>query len=200
MGPVSDERATWLARNVLPHERALRAWLRARRLNGLEIDDIVQETYTRLIIAPTVDHIRNTKAYTFQTASSVIADCLRKMKVVSIDSVFDLEHFDIVSRDPSPEDYAVDRDELHQLVKAIAALPEKVRQVFIFRRVDGLSQREVAVKMNIAESTVEKHMARGFLLMSDLFLYSGKETESSSSIGPDSKVRGFYAKRDRSRD
>ena len=38
MTGVSDERAIWLGRNVLPHESALRAWLRRRRLEGLEID------------------------------------------------------------------------------------------------------------------------------------------------------------------
>ena len=49
MGQYSDERAIWLGRHVLPHEPALRAWLRRRRLGGLEIDDIIQETYTRLV-------------------------------------------------------------------------------------------------------------------------------------------------------
>ena len=49
MGQYSDERAIWLGRHVLPHEPALRAWLRRRRLDGLEIDDVIQETYTRLV-------------------------------------------------------------------------------------------------------------------------------------------------------
>ena len=40
----SDERAIWLGRQVLPHEPSLRAWLSRRRLGGLDVDDIIQET------------------------------------------------------------------------------------------------------------------------------------------------------------
>ncbi|MBC7168934.1 MAG: RNA polymerase subunit sigma-24, partial [Phenylobacterium sp.] len=47
MGLVSKERAVWLAQRILPHEPALRAWL-SRRTAGLEVDDIVQETYAIL--------------------------------------------------------------------------------------------------------------------------------------------------------
>jgi hypothetical protein len=39
------ERDFWLERHVLPHEPALRGWLRGRYLKGLEIDNIAQETY-----------------------------------------------------------------------------------------------------------------------------------------------------------
>jgi len=45
---AAHERAIWLARNALPHEPALRAWLARRPLAGLEVDDIVQETYAIL--------------------------------------------------------------------------------------------------------------------------------------------------------
>jgi DNA-directed RNA polymerase specialized sigma24 family protein len=53
----SDERAIWLGRQVLPHEPALRAWLRRRRLGGLDVDDIIQETYSRLMTAESVQHV-----------------------------------------------------------------------------------------------------------------------------------------------
>lgn len=159
MYPGSDERALWLGRHVLPHEAALRAWLRRRRLQGLEIDDIIQETYSRLIAADSVAHITDPKSYTFQIASSVVIDHLRRMKVVSIASVPDLEAIEIRSEEPSPERQAIDRAELHRLAQAIAALPARVQEVFTLRRIHGLSQREVAQRMGIAESTVEKHMS-----------------------------------------
>jgi RNA polymerase sigma-70 factor (ECF subfamily) len=93
----------------------------------------------------------------------------------------DLEHLDIASLDPSPENQAIDRDELSRLAEGIAALPEKMRRVFMMRRVHGFSQREVALKMGISESTVEKHMARGLILMLDRFLNGGKGPEKASN-------------------
>lgn len=181
MGQYSDERAIWLGRNVLPHEPALRVWLRRRRLEGLEIDDVIQETYTRLIAAESVAHIRDAKSYTFQIAGSVVVDHLRRLKVVSIASVSDFDQFDMPSNEPSPERQVIDREELHRLAQFIAALPARVRDVFTLRRVYGLSQREVAERLGIAESTVEKHMARGFLLMLEQLGHGGNDPAQASS-------------------
>lgn len=177
----SDERAIWLGRQVLPHEPALRAWLGRRRLGGLDVDDIIQETYSRLMTAESVQHVHDARSYTFQVAGSVVIDHLRRMKVVSIASVPDLDILDVVSEEPSPERQVIDRDELHRLATLIARLPGRVREVFTLRRVYGLSQREVAEKLEIAESTVEKHMARGFLLMLEQFKDGGKQAAYPSN-------------------
>jgi RNA polymerase sigma factor (sigma-70 family) len=198
---IYDERATWLGRHVLVHEPALRAWLRRRRLGGLDIDDIIQETYTRLVAAESVAHVHDAKSYTFQIAGSVVIDHLRRMKVVSISSVPDMDYLEVVSDDPSPERQVIDRDELHRLAQIIARLPGKVRDVFTLRRVYGLSQREVAAKLGLAESTVEKHMSRGFLIMLEQFGYGGNAPSQPSSSGSE-KARNlrFDARKDRTSD
>jgi RNA polymerase sigma factor (sigma-70 family) len=182
MPPVSDERAIWLGRQVLPHEPALRAWLSRRRLVGLDVDDIIQETYSRLMTAESVQHVHDARSYTFQVAGSVAIDHLRRMKVVPISSVPDLEYLEVVSEEPSPERQVIDRDELHRLAGMIARLPARVREVFTLRRVYGLSQREVAEKLGISESTTEKHMARGFLLMLEQFRDGGNPAVYPSSL------------------
>ena len=199
MGDYSDERAVWLGRHVLPHEPALRVWLRRRRLEGLEIDDVIQETYTRLISADSIAHIRDAKSYAFQVAGSVVVDHLRRMKVVSIASVSDLDNLDMPSPEPSPERQVIDREELHRLAQLIATLPGRVRDVFTLRRVYGLSQREVAERLGIAESTVEKHMARGFLLMLAELGHGGNEPGRTSSLGS-GKIGFRFGRQDRTSD
>lgn len=183
MTGVSDERAIWLGRHVLPHEPALRAWLRRRNLGGLEIDDVVQETYTRLFQAESVAHIHEARTYAFQVAGSVVIDHLRRMKVVPLASVPGLEYLEVGSEDPSPERQVIDRDELTRLAGMIARLPGKVRDVFTLRRVYGLSQREVASRLGLAESTVEKHMAKGFLIMSEFHSHGGNAPSHPSKPG-----------------
>jgi RNA polymerase sigma factor (sigma-70 family) len=193
-----DGRAEWLGRQVLPHESALRAWLRGRSLGGQDIDDIIQETYTRLMAAQTVQHIRNAKTYAFQTAASVVVDHVRKMKVISIASVSDLELLEVISEEPSPENIVIDRDELNRLAGIIAAMPDKIGQVFTLRRVNGLSQREVAQEMGISESTVEKHMSRGFLLLLSAFGYGGNAPQATSnSVAARPLTRKRDAKKER---
>jgi RNA polymerase sigma factor (sigma-70 family) len=201
MASFLDERAIWLGRHVLPHEPALRAWLSRRRHDGLEIDDIIQETYTRLISAESVSHVLDAKSYAFQTAGSVVIDHLRRMKVVSISSVPDFDYLEVACDEPSPERQVIDRDELHRLALAIAALPAKVREVFTLRRVYGLSQREVAEKMSISESTVEKHMSRGFLIMLERLGHGGNGTPHPSNSRPGKfETRRFHVTKDRTPD
>jgi RNA polymerase sigma-70 factor (ECF subfamily) len=186
---VSNERALWLARYVLPHEPALRAWLRRRRPAGLEIDDILQETYARLIAAASVADVRNPKAYAFQVAQSVLISHVRRSKVVSFLALADIDAGEVRSEEPSPEHQLADRDELQRLAEAIASLPRRVREVFALRRVEGLSQREVAERLGIAESTVEKHMSRGFQQLMILFSRGGNPGAGASSSGERKKRR-----------
>jgi len=196
-----DARALWLGRNVLPHEAELRAWLRLRRVTGLEVDDVIQETYSRLLLAESVDHIRNPRAYAFQTAASVMIDHMRRLKVVPITSVANLEHLHAASDLPSPERQVIDREELYRLADAIAGLPEKVREVFRLRRIEGLSQRQVAERVGISENTVEKHMGRGLLLLLQAFRDGGNGKPESSTLRPAKiETTASNANKDRPRD
>jgi RNA polymerase sigma factor (sigma-70 family) len=164
----SDKRAYWLGRYVLPHEPSLRLWLNGRRLGpGIEVDDIIQETYSRLMAARAIEHIENVKGYLFQTATSVIIDHVRKMRVIPIETISELEFENAPTDAPSPERQVVGRDEFVKLAAVIASFPGKVREVFTLRKIQGFSQREVAQHLGITESTVEKRMGRAALLMID---------------------------------
>lgn len=171
--PTRD-RALWLARHVLPHEAALRAWLRRKNALGIEIDDVVQETYAILAGLESVANIRNPRSYAFQTAHSVVLAHLRRSKIVSIRSASDLELEMALSDVPSPEEAAQDRDELTRVVRLISELPAKVREVFVLRRVQGLSQREIAERLGISENSVEKRVSQGIRALAAAFGRGGK--------------------------
>lgn len=173
MTRVTDDRALWLGQHILPHEPALRAWLSRRRVGELDVDDVIQEAYARLITAPSVDGIRNPKTYLFQVARSVIATSLRGMKVVTI-AVSDPEVLGMAAEEPSAEIQLSDRQELQRLIEAIAALPEPTRAIFRLRRIEQLPQRAIAERLGMPESTVEKHISRALARMSDLFGRGGK--------------------------
>jgi RNA polymerase sigma-70 factor (ECF subfamily) len=199
MTRVSDERALWLARHALPHEPALRGWLQHRRLAGLEVDDVVQETYARLIALESVEHIRNSRNYMFQAAHSVLMTHLRRSKVVSFVTVADVEQLGLATSEASPENQAADRDELQRLAEAIADLPPRVRDVFVLRRVHGLAQRDVARRLGVSESTVEKHMSRGLHMLMGMFGRCGKPTAGASKAA-EKEVRASHGPRGGKRD
>jgi len=161
MSLATHERAIWLARHVLPHEPALRAWLGRRPLAGLEVDDIVQETYAILAGLERVDHIQTPRTYMFEVAKSVALGSLRRSRIVAFEALAEADGLEPPSADPSPETVAADRQELSRIAVLIAGLPAKCREAFTLRKVHGLSQREVARRMGVSENTVEKHVGKG---------------------------------------
>jgi len=181
MARIQTERASWLAQHILPHEHTLRAWLARRRVAELEIDDVVQEAYARLAFMDSVEGVCNPKAYLLQTAYSIVCTHLRRSRIVSIRGVEDAELWNFECQDPSPENRACDRDELNRILEIVARFPKQVAAVFMLRRIEGLSQRETAQRLNVTESTVEKHMAKGIRLFMDSIARSGIPSRGASN-------------------
>jgi len=181
MGQDFREKGRWLARHVLPHESAIRARLKRVHTYGLDVDDIVQEIYARIVSLPSPESIRYPKQYALQTASSIIIDHVRHSRVIPISSSGSLEQLNVVSPEVDPEAQLEFREEIAEIALFLARLPETTRETLILRRVEGLSQQETANRLGISVKTVEKHMARGVLMLMDLFGRGGKSRVRSSN-------------------
>ena len=87
---AKTEQARWFVEEVQPHESSLRAYLRGMFPSLPDIDDLVQESYARLIRAREVSRISYVKAFLFTTARNAALDIFRRGKVVSIEYVADM--------------------------------------------------------------------------------------------------------------
>ncbi|WP_312166088.1 RNA polymerase sigma factor [Phenylobacterium sp.] len=177
---IDAEKSRWFMIHILPHEPALRGWL-SRRSAGLAVDDVIQETYAILAARESIEDIRHPRAYLFQVARSVVAHQVRRSRVVSIQAAEDLDSLGVADEGPTPEQLAIDRDELRHLAQAIAAMPAQTRQAFTLRRVHDLSQREIAARMRLSENTVEKHIARGLKFLIEWYGRGGKAEPQGSN-------------------
>lgn len=162
---VSSERAVWLETHVLPHEGAVRQWLKRRVRAPIEADDVLQEAYAVFASLPDIAHVQNPRAYFFTVARSLVLQQLRRARIVSIEAVAEVERLDTVGDLLTPERYATGGEDLRLIAEMIGSLPEKCRQAYLLRKVYGYSQREIAEKMQISESTVEKHIGKGLRLL-----------------------------------
>ena len=154
-------RLRWFAREVLPHEPDVRRWLsvRLRGLESCDLDEVVQEAYARLwAVGP--DRIANARAYFFVTVRNIVAELLRRSRVVSIETIADVDTLNIPDGDGGPERRLSGREEIEQLERLLAQLPPKCREVFELRKFAELSQREIAERLQVSESTVEKHLVK----------------------------------------
>jgi RNA polymerase sigma-70 factor (ECF subfamily) len=170
----------WVGSQVLPHEAALRAWLRSSGTSIDQIDDIVQETYCRLAGLSSVAHIANGRAYLFQTARNVMLEQIRRARIVRIDSMTELEALSISDSEPSPEQVAGDRRELRRIQELIEGLPDRCRRIFELRRIHGMSQREIARRLGVSENVVEMQAVRGLRLILKALESQGAQRGSRS--------------------
>ena len=143
----------------------MRSWLARHRVVDLDVDDIVQEAYAVLAELQSVDHIRNPRNYLYSVAHSILLQYVRRQRVVSIESMADLEHLGLYADEPTPEEALSDFQELREIAQLLAGLPRRCREAFTLRKIEGLSQREIAGRMHIAESTVEKHISKALKLL-----------------------------------
>ncbi len=186
----SIERTYWLARHVTPHEPALRMWLRRQVVAGIDVDDVVQETYAVLAGLAGVDHIRSPRAYAFQTAQSLIRLHLRRARIVKFEPLDDADVSVTVADTPSPEHQVAARQELRRLEGLIQALPQRRREAFVLHKIEGLSQRDVARRMGISESVVEKHIGRALRALMDAFGRSENKSAVAFKGSGGSEVHG----------
>lgn len=168
--------SAWFADEVQPHEPSLRSYLRSKFPSLPDVDDFVQEAYARLIRARTAGRVSYAKAFLFTTARNAALDFFRRRKIVSIDSVEDLN---FVPAEESADTFeTINRQqELELLAQAVRALPERCRQVLTLRLLYGRSQKEIAHELHISEHTVKAQLAKGMRRCAEYFEQRGIRTD-----------------------
>jgi RNA polymerase sigma factor (sigma-70 family) len=177
--PVSDVRL-WFAREILPLEASLIQFLRNNWRNETEIEDLLQEIYVRVFEAAREETPVQAKPFIFTTARNLLINRIRQRQVVPIESVADLDSLSISISEPSPERSVIARDELRRLQAALDRLPPRVREAVLLRRVEGLSRREIAMRMQIGEGTVKDYLADAMNMLSDMLYRESEITRKTA--------------------
>ena len=151
----------WFTREVLSHEESLTRFLSRRWRDRDELQDLRQEAYARVYEAAQKERPRIPRAFLFTTARHLVTDRIRRASVVSFYCTTDPKHLDTLVDEVSPEQQLLAAVELAELDRAFNRLSAKCRRVLWMRRVQSLSQREVAERLGVSEKTVEKHLRVG---------------------------------------
>ena len=149
------QQAHWLLNEVLPHETDLRAWLRSRFPVIRDTDDLVQEVYARILKAHASGPIVNPRAYLFVSARNLALNQIRHMRYERPTDAAEIDPLSIVDEICSPPEALSLNEQSEHLIAAIQSLPRRCRQVMTLRKIYGLSQKEVARRLDISVNTVE---------------------------------------------
>lgn len=169
---MNESLDAWFANEILVHEQALSYFLRRCWPHRDELHDLRQEVYVRVYEAAGKVLPTTPKAFLFATARHLMADRVRRSRVVSIEAVGDFESLNVLIEEVTPERWSSGRQTLKRLAEAFDRLPDRCREVVWLRRVEELPQKEVAMRLGISEKTVEKHVAKGVRLLAEHF-YGG---------------------------
>ncbi len=124
-------------------------------------EDLVHESFVRVVGAVDRQAVDHVPSFLFQTAHNLALDHLRRER--RGDRVFDRAHTEddlrvLAAPDQSPERQAADRQAVSRLLAIMADLPERSRQVLLLSRIEGLSYPQIAARLGVSENTVYKDM------------------------------------------
>lgn len=168
MSPDCDDSSTGVTglKKLLGEMRSdLFRFMLARQCDPVEVDDLLQDLYVKLTNIRT-GPVSNPRAYLYQMANNLLHDHRRgRRRQQERDDQWtrnqigpDLER----DAGPSPEESAIARDELERVNEAIASMPERTAQILKMYRLDGLSQKAIARRLDVSLSAVEKHLQRAY--------------------------------------
>lgn len=140
----------------------LRRYFLNRHIAPHEVDDLVQEVFLKLSARGGMDHVERIEPYVFATASNLLRDRRRSLTSHAAEShvPYDESVHGLTRATLEPDRILLGTQQVTQLVAALYELPERMRVVFSLYHFEELSHKEIARRLGIALSTVEKNIAR----------------------------------------
>ena len=125
--------------------------------------DLAQESYLRLVSLAPGTSVAYPRAFLFRTAANLAIDYLRQGRAGRQTGEALEAAVDVPSTAPSAERAVFDKQRLHIFLRAIDSLPPRSREAFLLHRVHDCSYRDIAAKLGVSESAVEKLIMRALL-------------------------------------
>lgn len=161
------------------NESAIRKFLWRYVSSHHEIEDITQETILRALQAEKSRDIHEPRAFLFGIAKNIARKELHKKSQNLIDFIEDFDQQQDFSYDVNAEEDLDARRRLLVFWEAVASLPPQCQRVFVLKKVYGYSHKEIASRLNISVSTVEKHAAAGLRRCSDYMEKSRSQRDAA---------------------
>jgi RNA polymerase sigma factor (sigma-70 family) len=159
--PSGDREFSALYRATLA---PLRRYLTRLLGNAGEAQDVAHDAYMRVYPSLTDHSARRPEALLYTAARRLAINRLKRRSISPLARDAFIPEMS-ASTEPGVEQQVMARQELEILEKAISELPDGCRVVLLLCKIELLSHREIAERLAIAVSTVEKQHARALRLL-----------------------------------
>lgn len=150
------------------YRSAVLAFFNRRLTDRQEAEDLTQEVFTSLLRRAELETIDNVEGYIFQVAANLL-----RYRGRLAGRRPDLRGGDYeaavarLSDDLSPERIALGREACALATQALQELPERARTIFVLNRFEDMTGREIAIRLGVSVSTVEKDMIKAVAFLRD---------------------------------
>lgn len=153
------------ASEVAKAHASLKGYVRREVSSAADAEDIVQESWLRMVQVEHRGPVQNLGAYLRRIASNLIKDAHRH-RALRIEVSLPAEMVEAVpSQQSGPEALLITRQELARMDKMLAKLPMRSRQVFYLARIEGLTFAEIGRQLGLSRQTVHGHMGRALMAL-----------------------------------
>lgn len=160
-------------KEVHPHEAAVRGYLR-NRFPGVDVDDVVQESYLKLLRAKAAGKIASAKAYLFAVARNTAVTLGRRQTIYSATPLNELPDLRVLDGGPDAANAADASQRLALMRDAINQLPPRCRDVMRLAVLRGMGNAEIAAELGLSENTVRVHLGRAIKKCADFLRERGE--------------------------
>ncbi|MGI4880318.1 MAG: RNA polymerase sigma factor [Janthinobacterium lividum] len=164
--PIARPQAEELAKRYVALRASLVSWFARRTADRAEAEDLAQESFLRVAQHSDLETVEHLDGYIYRIAANVLTDRYRhrsRQKRYAVLVPIDDDQQGTNELDPYRE--LAGRLQLGELSAAMMSLPERTRTVFVLRRVEKLSYKEIGIRVGISVSAVEKQMVKALELL-----------------------------------
>jgi RNA polymerase sigma factor (sigma-70 family) len=146
-------------RTLMCQLRHIKRLLRNRGATQEDAEDLVQEAVLRLhVYTREGGQVRNAEAFLARTAMNLAVDVHRHARGDMYERE-PIEHLNLVDLSPIPDEVFAAEQRLLKMRDTLDQVSVRTREVFFMHRLQGFSHAEIAGKLGISKSAVEKHIA-----------------------------------------
>jgi RNA polymerase sigma-70 factor (ECF subfamily) len=140
------------------------AQVRNRTRGRADPEELLQAAYLRLARYRSEHAIDNVAAFLVRTAVNIGIDNYRHDRFIA-----EIAPDELGARENSPlqDEVLAARARLERVREGLARLTPRTREVFLMHRLDELKYREIAERLGISQSAVEKHVAKAALFLTE---------------------------------
>ena len=142
--------------------RTLMRFLGKRVRARVDVEDLAQETYLRVLRARDLSDVANPEAYLLRVAGHVVVEWrARQPPADSIDALDELA----VATDSSPELEIEATLSQARLERTLATMPPVMRAILLLKLSHQRTARQIAAGLELSPRQVKRYLVRGYALL-----------------------------------